>query len=70
MADEQSVVRSVSWDEVFSFTHILKSFKMATHPSKIILALLAIILTCALGLLMDKVWSGASDSAVVVPGEA
>ncbi len=70
MADEQSVVRNVSWNEVFSFSHILKSFKMAIHPSKIILALLAIILTCALGVLMDKVWSGVSDSSVVMSGEA
>ncbi len=70
MADEQHIVRSVSWNEVFSFTHILKSFKMAIHPSKIILALLAIILTCALGVSMDYVWSGASDSSVVRPGEA
>ncbi len=69
MADEQRVVRSVSWNEVFSFSHILKSFKMAIHPSKIILALLAIILTCALGVAMDKVWSRVNDSAVVMPGE-
>ncbi|MDY7011045.1 MAG: hypothetical protein SVV80_09880 [Planctomycetota bacterium] len=69
MADEQQVIRSVSWNEVFSFSHILKSFKMAIHPSKIILALLAIILTCALGVVMDKIWSGVSDSSVVMPGE-
>ncbi len=69
MADEHHVVRGVSWNEVFSFSHILKSFKMAIHPSKIFLALLAIILTCALGLVMDKIWSGVSDSSVVKSGE-
>lgn len=69
MSNEQQVVRSVSWNEVFGFSHIFKSFKMAIHPSKIILALLAIILTCALGVVMDKIWSGVSDSSVVMPGE-
>ncbi|MCK4625647.1 MAG: hypothetical protein KAV00_10080 [Phycisphaerae bacterium] len=69
MADEHNVIRGVSWNEVFSFSHILKSFKMAIHPSKIFLALLAIILTCALGLVMDKIWSGVSDSSVVMEGE-
>ncbi|KPK86552.1 MAG: hypothetical protein AMJ81_00850 [Phycisphaerae bacterium SM23_33] len=62
MANEQHVVRSVSWNEVFSFTHVFKSFKMAIHPSKIVLAFLAIFLTYAWGRALDVVWTGVSDS--------
>ena len=69
MADEHNVVRGISWNEVFGFSHIFKSFKMAWQPGKIILALLAIGLTCALGLVMDPIWSCASDSAVVKQNE-
>ena len=70
MADDQQVVRSVSWTEVFSFTHIFKSFRMAIHPGKLILALAAILLCYGLGRIMDCVWSGASDACVVIPNEA
>ena len=38
MADEEQTVRGVSWKEVFGFSHIFKSFKMAIHPGKILLA--------------------------------
>jgi len=69
MADEQHTVRNVSWGEVFSFSHIFKSFKMAIHPSKIMLALVAITLTCVLGLVMDRIWS-VSDEATVIKDEA
>ena len=41
MTDEQHELRRINWTEVFSFTHIFKSFKMAIHPSKLGLALAA-----------------------------
>jgi len=69
MADEQNVVRSVSWDEVFSFTYIFKSFKMAIHSGKILLALAGIILTFVIGrFVMDPI-AGMSDSSVVASNE-
>ncbi|MHC4917816.1 MAG: hypothetical protein ACYTGB_20255, partial [Planctomycetota bacterium] len=68
MADEQQVVRDVSWQEVFGFSHIFKSFKMARDPGKILLALAAIVLTYGLGRLMDVVWS-VNESCVVEEGE-
>lgn len=71
MADEQHTVRSVSWNEIFGFSHIFKSFKMAIHPSKLLLALLAIALTWVLGaFVMDPIWSGVSDSNRVEKNEA
>ena len=57
MADEQNIVKRIVWGEVFSFPHVFKSFKMAVHPSKLILGLAAIILILVGGGVMDRVWS-------------
>ena len=70
MADEQHLVRGVSWNEVFGFSHIFKSFKMAIHPTKILLALIAIVVTFVLGMVMDRIWSGVSQSNRVMANEA
>jgi hypothetical protein len=59
MAEEQQVVRSVNWTEVFGFTQIFKGFKMAVHPSKLALCLAALVLLFVGGWVMDLVWSGA-----------
>ena len=56
MADDQNELRSVNWPEVLSFTHIFKSFRMAIHPSKMLLALTAILLIYFAGRAMDRVW--------------
>ncbi|KKL73541.1 hypothetical protein LCGC14_2073860, partial [marine sediment metagenome] len=70
MADGQQTVRSVSWNEVFSSCQIFKSFKMAIHPSKIVLALVAIALTCLFGWVTERIWTKASDSNWVQKDEA
>lgn len=70
MADEQHVVRTISWTEIFSFPNVFKSFKMAIHPSKLLLALVAIALTAVLGCwVMDNLWAAASDTNRVRPQE-
>ncbi|MCD4825437.1 MAG: hypothetical protein K8S55_12640 [Phycisphaerae bacterium] len=56
MADEKNVIKSVAWEEIFSFPQIFKSFKMGIHPSKLILALVAIALLFAGGKVMDTIW--------------
>ncbi len=56
MADEQHELRRVNWNEVFAFTHIFKSFRMAIHPSKILLMLAAIVVIYVGGRVMDGVW--------------
>ena len=61
MAEEQHIVRNVSWSEVFSFSHIFKSFKMAVHPGKLLLALVGIALTMIVGyVVMNKAIVGAN----------
>lgn len=62
MADEQHVVKRIEWGEVFSFPHVFKSFKMASHPSKLILGLLAIVLVMAGGYVLDFVWGWGSGA--------
>ena len=67
MMDDQNEVRRVNWTEVFSFTHIFKSFRMAIQPSKLALALAAIIVLVVSGGVMGWVWS--VSGATVYPGE-
>ena len=57
MADEQHEIRQISWTEVFGFSHIFKSRKLATHPSKLILALVMLLLLFVGGWAMDRIWS-------------
>lgn len=57
MADEQHEIRHIRWNEVFSFTQIFKGFRLAIHPSKLILGLMAIIIIFAGGWAMDAAWS-------------
>jgi hypothetical protein len=61
MADEQHELRRINWTQVFSFTHIFKSFKMAIHPSKLVLALAAVVVVFILGTAMDWIWAGAGQ---------
>jgi len=60
MAEEQQEVRRVNWNELFSVTHVFKSFRMAIHLSKLALALAAVLLIGLLGLALDVVsgWAG------------
>ncbi len=67
MMNDQNEVRRVNWTEVFSFTHIFKSFRMAIQPSKLALALAAIIVLVVSGGVMGWVWS--LGGATVYPGE-
>ena len=41
MADEAQTIRSINWREVFPFTNLFKAFRVAVHPSKLVLALTA-----------------------------
>ena len=67
MAEEQQTVRNVNWNEVFGFTQIFKSFKMAVHPSKLVLCLAALIVVFATGLVLDTIWR--VGGGYVYPGE-
>lgn len=57
MPEDTNVIRGINWRETFPFTHIFRSFRVAIHPSKLILALLAIVVLYAGGRLLDGMWS-------------
>jgi hypothetical protein len=56
MADEPQVIRGIDYRSTFPFTHIFRSFRIAVHPSKILLALAFLILLYLGGRVLDAVW--------------
>lgn len=56
MADEPHVIRGINWRETFPFTNIFRSFRVAIHPSKILLALLGLLLIYIGGRVLDGLW--------------
>ena len=67
MTDNRNEIRHINWNELFSFTHIFKGFKLAIHPSKLVLAVAAIVLIWAAGGAMDLIWCWTGHD--VRPGE-
>lgn len=66
MSDEGVTLRDINWRETFPFTHLFRAFRVAVHPSKLILALLAIGCLWCGGLIADSLWL---RSHTVAPGE-
>jgi hypothetical protein len=64
MADEAHVIRRIDWKNTFPFTQIFKSFRIAIHPSKLVLALLALLAIYIGGKILDEIWP-ASERALV-----
>lgn len=65
MADQGQIVRGIDYKSTFPFTQIFRSFRAAMHPSKLILALLAMLLIYLGGSVLDTIWPGRA----VVPRE-
>lgn len=57
MADEPHVIRGINWRETFPFTNIFRSFRVAIHPSKILLALAGLLLIYIGGRVLDGLWA-------------
>ncbi len=66
MADEPHVLRGINWREAFPFTNIFRAFRIAIHPSKLVLALLALLVLYFGGRLLDGFWLREHRA---VPGE-
>src|SRR5450755_1721630 len=56
MADEPLTVRGISWRQTFPFINLFRAFRVAVHPSKIVLALAAMILLYMGGHVLDLLW--------------
>ena len=66
MADEAQQIRSINWREVFPFTNLFRAFRVAVHPSKLVLALAALLLIYFGGRFLDLVWA---DKHLVQPSD-
>lgn len=64
MPEDSLVVRNIDWKSAFPFTLIFKAFRIAIHPSKLVLALVALLLIVIGGRLLDRVWLSAGSGAV------
>jgi hypothetical protein len=58
MADDAQTqtIRAINWREVFPFTHLFRAFRIAVHPSKLLLALSALLLIYLGGRVLDGAW--------------
>ena len=56
MSDEAVSLRDINWRETFPFTHLFRAFRVAVHPSKLILALIALGCLWCGGLILDALW--------------
>src|SRR3954468_15899918 len=75
MADEPQTIRAIHWRELFPFLNLFRAFRIAVHPSKLALALLALVLIYAGGRVLDRVWPSAhkpyaSEAVGEFPGRA
>jgi len=66
MAEEPHVIRGINWREAFPFTNIFRAFRIAIHPSKLVLALLALLALYFGGRILDGFWMHPYKA---VPGE-
>ncbi|MEO6435654.1 MAG: hypothetical protein ABIP55_07815 [Tepidisphaeraceae bacterium] len=66
MADETQQVRGIHWRETFPFTHLFRAFRIAVHPSKLMLGLIALLCLYAGGRALDGIWPARH---LAVPGE-
>ncbi|MGH7213502.1 MAG: hypothetical protein ACREIT_01880 [Tepidisphaeraceae bacterium] len=51
-----SVLHGINWKQAFPFTNLFRSFRIAIHPSKLLLALALLCLLYVGGRILDAVW--------------
>jgi hypothetical protein len=57
MADEPHVIRGINWREAFPFTHLFRGFRIAIHPSKLVLGLVLLLELYFGGRILDRLWN-------------
>ncbi len=68
MADETRTplrLEGIDLQKTFPFTRLFSIFRVAIHPSKLLLALVAILLIYGFGRLLDGIWPGAYSAVPV-----
>ncbi|MGB7159099.1 MAG: hypothetical protein WBD40_13605, partial [Tepidisphaeraceae bacterium] len=66
MADEPQVIRGINWRDTFPFTNLFRAFRVAVHPSKLVLGLILLLGIYAGGRFLDGIWPARH---LAVPGE-
>ena len=66
MADEPLTIRGIQWREALPVTNLFRSFRVAIHPSKVLLALVALLGVYVAGRALDAAWP---DSQRAIPNE-
>jgi hypothetical protein len=66
MPDEGQIIRGINWRQTFPFTNIFRGFRVAIHPSKLVLGLVLLLTVYFGGLILDAVWP---DRSRAVPDE-
>jgi hypothetical protein len=67
MADEPLVIRGINWRETFPFTNLFRAFRVAVHPSKLVLGLILLLGIYASGRILDGIWPARH---LAIPSEA
>lgn len=70
MSDVPQELRRISWGECFGFTHLFRAFRLAIHPTKLLLAFCGVLLTYGTGRAMDAASPASSRPAVSAVGDA
>ncbi|HEX3359323.1 MAG TPA: hypothetical protein VHS31_20255 [Tepidisphaeraceae bacterium] len=66
MADEPQMIRGIDWKATFPFVNLFRGFRVAIHPSKLFLALIALALIYFGGKVLDGIWP---ENYSAVPNE-
>ncbi|MCX5647617.1 MAG: hypothetical protein NTX40_00725 [Planctomycetota bacterium] len=69
MSEETHEIQAINWRQCFSFQEILRSFRMAIHPTKLLLCLLALVATAWGAWAVDQI-PGVGQTNVAVIGAA
>ena len=64
MADEPLSIRGIHWRDALPFTNLFRAFRVAIHPSKVLLAMAALLLLYVGGHALDWVWPVQSRAVV------
>ena len=61
-ANSTIVLRGINWRETFPFTNLFRAFRVAVHPSKLVLGLVALLTLYVGGRVLDGVWPTAHQA--------
>jgi hypothetical protein len=68
MSDTPADPRRINWSELFAFTAIFRSFRMAIDWKKLVLAFVGLFITYVAGRSLDGMWSNRSSPVVSSSG--